>query len=1612
MKSKISINKRNVALGLCSAMALTSLSSTTIFPNFLISEVYAENYESTAQFKKESYIANVYYTENGVQNELNGTSDKVKADTEVFVKLTSLGGSLIQYGKSVLVKYDDKRVYEAERVNTTNGDIILKFTMPRQAVNIYIDEYPSKDYNITNSEIEYISDVIVPETNGLTADKGDNVQLILTDEGKLRVENGYAIAVTYKLNGETMVKQVSADSNGEYHFTMVGADVSLSTGELISVTDIGTPASSPATQTHAIEGETILVTKDLSSQYNGMIVIASPTNSGDGETFRATSSNSLDWEFVMPSYPVTLNSVQTYIINASTSLTLSQSRGFAGETITITPKSGVSSDEVINIYENNTGNPINLTSNSDGTSSFKMPESAVTISLDKVPRALSYDDDIVITNPKVDINNTTLSSGGQIYAGTSITAEANPSNNQVVVQYPTSDSSSFERLVESSSSGKYEFTMPNYNMTLKIVDTYNINIDHDDIESVSLTKAAKNEVVEIKLNTALIESKDIYVVGDNSGSTSIVSKINDSTYSFIMLEEDVSISITDRVSRDKTVSYTDSNILSVSYNNGIDISSGYTKIPEDEIVTVVFDNSIGQESLLVTNSAGTIVNSLVNVKKLSGTSKDTFIFNMPSYDVKLSYGLNDSNSEDENYEDDNVVLFTTDLAFNFVIDEYGYISKANVLTGKFNGTLEISEGFDFYQPIKNLESSDQELNDELQTGGTFIGFAPDFEIVYGEENPYLENQESENNSDITFGDVKNLIISQDDFEGDLNLALFTGLTSLNLSGFNLASPEEDGYGIAQKSRIILSSSINLTAIALPSNLNEDEVAFLDNNGDYINFSNITFVASTTTSQNALIAMGVSNNYGITLSGLHILGINSNYPTGFDLSTKVDPTQFIDLYAYSPNKFNSSVENAVIGFIKINYDTSYGSTQTFENTIVPKSSEKVEVSDLTLEGEDLEKAQEALKTNYANVEIDILDKSNFDEQNRFIEGGHNSLNIIITGSGSGLPLANKTLTSPLFDLDVASFKVDLKTNDYYDQSSILAMDQGITVSVSKTDVDSSALTQEKENILEYNWYYANTKNPSDDDYIKISNTGNILSFNTAERAKILDKKYIFCEVYDPELGEARMGNAIYVDISLTSSEVTLSSHQDLYSANIQISGTTSGASNTLVFNNDSSTNANTKSFDTNSIINLSATHAVPLKEDKEVKWSVVSSDITGTTSTKTLRGDNVSFEITSKMSYVSVYAEVVDIVKYQATVAITPEIGGDIKYYLSSDYNNSGSITDEEIEVELPYGDIVTSVEIIYVEEEEGINFIAIPNDGYTFAGWTVSGDFDEDSEDEAFTYTLPYLNQDVNIYIKPTFKKIQDNSSSGSGGNSSGSSGSSGSSSSSGSGNASSSYNSSSSSNSILIGKPTPTPEELLENLAGSTDNLYKTDYTSTLAQYKDVQGHWAYSAIGFVMKEGYFMGTSENTFSPEGMMTRAMVVTTLSRVAQVNTSILQNSDTFKDISSDMWYTGAVNWALENNITRGISNTEFDPDGPVTREQMAVFFLNFANLIGLDIPMTSVELNFKDVDDISFWAADAIIALNDAGVLIGNPDGTFKPQGTATRAEVATMVVRFLDLIK
>lgn len=168
----------------------------------------------------------------------------------------------------------------------------------------------------------------------------------------------------------------------------------------------------------------------------------------------------------------------------------------------------------------------------------------------------------------------------------------------------------------------------------------------------------------------------------------------------------------------------------------------------------------------------------------------------------------------------------------------------------------------------------------------------------------------------------------------------------------------------------------------------------------------------------------------------------------------------------------------------------------------------------------------------------------------------------------------------------------------------------------------------------------------------------------------------------------------------------------------------------------------------------------------------------------------------------------------------------------------------------------------------------------------------------------------------------------------------------------------------------------------------------------------WYYEAVKFAVEKGLFVGTSDTTFEPDTPMSRAMLVTVLWRMD--GNPIVNSANIFTDVADDAWYADAVLWANTNGIVSGYGEGLFGPNDNITREQMAAILYRYAEFKGYDVSEIDNLAAYTDIDDVSDWALDSMEWAVGEKLITGMTATTLVPQGNATRAQVASILMRFI----
>jgi hypothetical protein len=184
-----------------------------------------------------------------------------------------------------------------------------------------------------------------------------------------------------------------------------------------------------------------------------------------------------------------------------------------------------------------------------------------------------------------------------------------------------------------------------------------------------------------------------------------------------------------------------------------------------------------------------------------------------------------------------------------------------------------------------------------------------------------------------------------------------------------------------------------------------------------------------------------------------------------------------------------------------------------------------------------------------------------------------------------------------------------------------------------------------------------------------------------------------------------------------------------------------------------------------------------------------------------------------------------------------------------------------------------------------------------------------------------------------------------------------------------------------------------------------KYEVVDNTKAFPDTGDHWALPAIGFVSSRELFKGDSTGAFSPDQPMTRGMLATVLSRI---DGGKVGGGAPFADVPTSAWYAGEISWAAQNKLVEG-DGKNFNPDSDLTREQLCVILVRYLDYSGLKLSESKEMGEFSDLGKVSSWSKDAMELAVKTGLISGKSGERLDPQGKATRAEIATILQRFVE---
>lgn len=178
-------------------------------------------------------------------------------------------------------------------------------------------------------------------------------------------------------------------------------------------------------------------------------------------------------------------------------------------------------------------------------------------------------------------------------------------------------------------------------------------------------------------------------------------------------------------------------------------------------------------------------------------------------------------------------------------------------------------------------------------------------------------------------------------------------------------------------------------------------------------------------------------------------------------------------------------------------------------------------------------------------------------------------------------------------------------------------------------------------------------------------------------------------------------------------------------------------------------------------------------------------------------------------------------------------------------------------------------------------------------------------------------------------------------------------------------------------------------------------------------ESHWFYDEVSYAYANGIFDGMSPTTFEPNTAMTRAMFVQTLANIEGVDLEAYKGTSDFRDVNVNHWYAPAVKWAVEQGVASGVGGSRFNPNTYMSREQLVVMLCNYSKLKGILFPTSSTALDgYTDANKVSSWAKESMLCAVRSGLITGTGDGVLSPKGESTRAQVARILMLYLEMFK
>jgi len=191
-------------------------------------------------------------------------------------------------------------------------------------------------------------------------------------------------------------------------------------------------------------------------------------------------------------------------------------------------------------------------------------------------------------------------------------------------------------------------------------------------------------------------------------------------------------------------------------------------------------------------------------------------------------------------------------------------------------------------------------------------------------------------------------------------------------------------------------------------------------------------------------------------------------------------------------------------------------------------------------------------------------------------------------------------------------------------------------------------------------------------------------------------------------------------------------------------------------------------------------------------------------------------------------------------------------------------------------------------------------------------------------------------------------------------------------------------------------------NVRPSQISILDTNTPIAAIRFVDVtQDHWAFEYVEYLAQKGFVTGKTSTIFAPSDPITRAEFVTILARMS--GDSLPVYSGPFQDVEDFAYYAQAVAWAIQAGVTVGTSEITFSPNNHITRQEMAAMILRYAKFRNFELAQVNEAIIFSDQEQIHQFALEAVSLMQRADIINGYPDGSFRPLGSATRAEAAKM---------